>query len=138
MPFKKGFPNKLLKFLCLYFGFESVPKIVRKLLDIPVVILRRINIRIIIYLDSMLLMSREMVYLKMVRKTLNFLLQQLDFAINPKKSLLSPTQSLGFPVLEIDSHLSRSKSKEIDFKTSLIGTLCSTVQAVLPAFLQMR
>ena len=54
------------------------------------------------------------------------------------KSLLSPTQSLGFPVLEIDSHLSRSKSKEIDFKTSLIGTLCSTVQAVLPAFLQMR
>ena len=50
--------NQLCKFLCRSFGLGPAPQIFTKLLKIPKVILRRINIRIIVYLDSMLLISQ--------------------------------------------------------------------------------
>ena len=47
----------LYEFLCLCFGLGPAPRIFTKVLKIPIAILRRINIRIILYLDDMLLMS---------------------------------------------------------------------------------
>ena len=94
----------------------------------------------------------------MARDTLIFLFQQLGFVINLKKSVLTPTQLIEFLGLMIDSvTMSRSlpKQKVVNLRqkcqnliqspqttagevASLIGSLCSTAQAVLPAFLQMR
>ena len=95
--------GQLYEFLYLSFGLGPAPRIFTKLLKIPMAIRRRINIWLIVYLDDMLLMSQTIEGLNMARDTLIFLLQELGFIINLKKSVLSATQKLEFLSLEIDS-----------------------------------
>ena len=78
--------GNLYEFLCLCFGLEPAPKVFTKLLKIPIALLRRINIQIIVYLDDMLLMARTLQEFMTARDALIFLLQNLRFAINLKKS----------------------------------------------------
>ena len=150
--------GQLSKFLCICFGLGPAPQIFTKLLKIPIAILRRINIRIIVYLDDMLLMCQTIEGLNIAKHTLILLLQQLGFIINLKKSVLSATQNLEFLGLEVDSVnmtliLPMEKVKSLTQKyrklmenpkptlweiTSLISSLCSTAHAVMPAFLQIR
>ena len=51
--------GQLHEFLCLCFGLGPAPRIFTKLLKIPIAILRRINMRIIVYLDNMLLIKQS-------------------------------------------------------------------------------
>ena len=44
--------RNLYEFLCLYFGLGPALRIFTKLLKVPMTILRRINIKILIYLDG--------------------------------------------------------------------------------------
>ena len=74
-----------------------------KLLKISIAILRGITIRIIVYLYDMLLMTQATEGLNMARNTLIFLLQQLGFIINPKKSVLPASQRQELFGLEIHS-----------------------------------
>ena len=95
--------GQLYELLCLCFGLGPAPRIFAKLLKISIAILRRINVRIIVYLDDMLLMNQTIEDLNMTRNTLIFLLQQLGFIINLKKSVLSENKKLEFLGLEKDS-----------------------------------
>ena len=74
-----------------------------KLLKIPITVLRRIQIKIIIYLYDMLLMSQTINCLQIARDTLIFLLQSLGFVINLQKTVLVSLQKIEFLGLEIDS-----------------------------------
>ena len=74
-----------------------------KLLKIPITVLTRIQVKIIIYLYDMLLMSHTINFLQIARDTLNFLLQSLGFVINLQKTVLVPLQKIEFLGLEIDS-----------------------------------
>ena len=47
----------LYEFMCPCFGLDPAPRVFSKLLKIPVCLLRKINIRVIIYLDDMLILS---------------------------------------------------------------------------------
>ena len=49
--------GKLYESLCLCFGLRPAPRIFTKLIKIPVLVLRHLNIPIIIYLDDMLLID---------------------------------------------------------------------------------
>ena len=154
--FKWG--GNLYEFLCLCFGLGPAPRIFTKLLKIPIAILRRLNIRVIIYLDVMLIMGHSIDQARMGRDTVVFLLQHLGFVINLKKSVFTPIQQIEFLGMLVDSvKLSLSLTKEkreyiqktcqelyncptmsILQLTKLIGLLSSTAQAVLPARLQYR
>ena len=59
-------------------------------------LLRKLNIRTIIYLDDILLMASLLEDLLMARDTLIFILQHLGFLINTKKSYIEPTSTLEF------------------------------------------
>ena len=104
-------------------------------------------------------MGRTLPEILMARDTLIFLLQQLDFVINLKKSVLHhPVKQMEFLGLVIDTEkmdfaLSEKKLKHVPqqcleiFKqpktsilnpTKLIGLLLSTVQAILPARIKFR
>ena len=48
----------LYEFLCLCFGLGPASLIFTKILKIPILLLKRLQIRVIIYLDDMLLMSQ--------------------------------------------------------------------------------
>ena len=120
-----------------------------KLLKIPITVLRRIQIKIIIYLYDMLLMSQTINCLQIARDTLIFLLQSLGFVINLQKTVLVPLQKIEFLGLEIDSvrneklklkcqKLISNPRMTLGKVTSLLGFLFSTKQGVLPATLQIR
>ena len=94
--------REALRIFCLCFGLGPAPRIFIKLLKIPVLVLRRLNIPLIIYLDDMLIghTIRETL---MARDTVIFFLQQLGFVLNLKKSLLGPTQRIEFLWVTVDS-----------------------------------
>ena len=76
--------GNLYEFLCLCFGLDPAPRIFTELLKIPISILRRINVRMIIYLDGMLLMCHFIEEISMCCDTV-ILLQHLGFTMNWKK-----------------------------------------------------
>ena len=150
--------GNIYQFLCLCFGLGPAPRLFTKLLKLPIALMRRLNVRIIIYLDDMLLMCQSVEKMLLARDTLLFLLQHLGFVINQTKSQLTPVQKIEFLGMEINSldmtlNLPQQKVNSLIKQcqvvqenpritvwrlSSLIGTLSSTAQAVLPAQLQLR
>ena len=148
--------GKLYEFLCLCFGLGPTPRIFTKILKVPISLIRRLNIRIVIYLDDML--GRSIKKVLIATDTVIILLQHLGFVINLKKSILTPQQKIEFLGLLVDSlNMSLSLTPEKLMKvtsqclemyktenmfilqlTKLIGLLSSTVQAPLPAQFQFR
>ena len=106
--------RNLYKFLCLCFGLEPAPQIFTKLLKVPMTILHRINNKIIIYLDNMLLICHSLEEILINQDTVIFLLQHLGFVINCKNSALTPVQEIEFLGLTRNSattELSLNKTK---------------------------
>ena len=96
------------------FDLGPAPRIFTKLVKVPMTILRKIHIKIIIYLDDMLLIGHSLEDIVMSRDTVIFLLQHLRFVINWKKSVLTPVQEIEFLGLTINSvilELSLNKTK---------------------------
>ena len=71
--------GNLYEFLYPCFGLGPTPRIFTKLLKILIAVLRRINIRMIIYLDDMLVMGHSIEEISMSRDTKILLLQHLCF-----------------------------------------------------------
>ena len=135
------------------FGLGPAPRVFTKILKVPISLLRRLNIRILIYLDDMLLMSQSIERLLVARDTVIFLLQHLRFVKNLKKSVMETVQTIKYLGLVINSirmtlSLTEEKvkgnlqeykiiflMKEITVLqlTQLVGLLSSTIQTVLPA-----
>ena len=150
--------GNMYQFLCLCFWISPAPRIFTKIMKIPVSILRRLNIRIVIYLDDFILMGRSLKEILIARETTIFLLQHLGLIINLEKSNLTPSTTMEFLGILIDSIrmtllLPREKVNKIisncqqiqkSYKitlrdlASLIGTLNSSAHAILPAPLQYR
>ena len=144
--------GNLYECLCLCFGLGPAPRIFSKPFKVPIALLRQLNIRLVIYLDDILLMGRTEEVL-MSQDTLIFLLQHLGFVIKLKKSVLKPSQQIDVLGLKIDTHTMTLALTEENMKyqnllshfqttvlelTKLISLMSSTVQAVLPARLQLR
>ena len=125
-------------------------------MKIPITLVRRLNVRLIIYLNDILVMGSSLEEIMMSRDTLIFVLQNLGFVINFQKSVLNPSHQIQFLGVEIDSFsmivsLPIQKKEQIISQcqdllnqsdvslrpiTQLIGRLSSTAIAVLPAPLQ--
>ena len=85
----------------LWFG--PVPTIFKKLLKIPISVLKRLMIRVIIYLDDLFILGKSMSELFMARDSAIFLLQHLGFVINLKKCVLDPVHEIWFLGLIVNS-----------------------------------
>ena len=153
---KFAWSGNLYEFHCLCFELGPAPRMFSKLLEVPIALLRRLNIRLVIYLDDILLMGRTLEEILMSRDTLIFLLQHLGFIMN-LKSVLKPAQQIEFlglkrdfdtmalalteekmkkVILECQNLLSHSQTTALELK-KLIDLMSRTVQAVLPARLQL-
>ena len=71
----------LYEFMCLCFGLGPAPRVFTKLLKIPISLMRKINIRVIIYLENMLILSHTVREAYMSREAVIYLLQNLVFII---------------------------------------------------------
>ena len=50
----------IYQFLCLCFGVEPAPRIFTKLLKVPISLMRKLNVRLIIFLDHILLIQQPL------------------------------------------------------------------------------
>ena len=84
-------------------GLGPAPIIFIKLMKIPITLVRRLSVRLIIYLDDISVMGSSLEEIMMSRDTLIFVLQNLGFVINFQKSVLNPSHQIQFLGEEIDS-----------------------------------
>ena len=91
------------EFTCLPFGLCSAPRIFTKLLRPVMAHLRFRGLRLVIYLDDILLMAEDReTLLKQVHQTIT-LLEQLGFTVNRLKSILDPCHQIIYLGLQVDT-----------------------------------
>jgi hypothetical protein len=84
------------EFQCLPFGLSSAPRTFTKLLKPVIVLLRTQGIRIVIYLDDMLILDQSPERLSSIFRSVVNLLQRLGFLIKQEKCSQAPSQCLEF------------------------------------------
>jgi hypothetical protein len=150
--------NQRYQFTCLPFGLSSSPRVFTKVLRPVVAALRHQGIRMVIYLDDLLVMASSKnecsKHLMMAVK----LLQSLGFVINKEKSLLIPTQQIEFLGYVLSStsmqvRISHQKCATIVQKckdvlhrstlsirevASIVGLLKSVIHAIMPSAMFCR
>ena len=129
-----------------------------KLLKPVIGLLRRLGIRMLIFLDDLLLLNQSRTDLIVDMNSTIWLLEHLGFLINWKKSVMIPSQKLEYLGFLVDSKkmsLSLPEDKIVKIQlecqllleqdivsarclSKLIGRLTSTVLAILPAPLHYR
>ena len=95
--------GSLYELLCLCFALCPAPRLFTKLIKVLVPILHKLYRRIIVYLDDFLILGKTLEKAILSRDTVIYLLQNLGFVINLKKSVLHPTQRIEFLRMIIDS-----------------------------------
>lgn len=148
----------LWEFACLPFGLASAPRTFTKIMKPVVATLRNLGIRLIIYLDDLLILADSEQTARLHLATAMNLLESLGFIINLKKSVLAPVQRIEFLGLSVDSvtlclALPRDKVRSIRRECEglianpvatvrqlahLLGRLSSSIHAVFPAPLYYR
>ena len=146
------------EFACLPFGLASAPRVFTKLLNPVVAVLRQMGLRIIIYLDDILIMSKSYDLALTPASTALNLLEGLGCVVNFEKSCLEPSQIIEFLGFEINSQtltilLPRDKIRKIRKKcqdlldnpntsvrelSKFLGLLTSSIQAIFSAPLHYR
>ena len=91
--------KEMWEFKVLPFGLSSAPWVFTKVTKPISSVLRKLGIRLILYLDDMLIMSQSQIEASSNLAMVMTLLVGLGFIINLKKSVLSPNSTTGFPGL---------------------------------------
>ena len=115
--------GEVYEFLCLMFGLGPAPRIFTKLMKVPISLLQKLKIRLIIYMDDMLLMGSSLEEITWARDTTLHILEALGFVINYQKSILSPSKRMEFLGMIVDSVLMSLLIPEE--KISNLSNLCS-------------
>ena len=90
--------------LCLFaFHLGLAPKIFTKLLKVSIFLMRKLNVRLLIFLDDFLLITSSVRGSIWARNTLIYLIQNLDFQVNIKQTVLQPYQTIHCLGMEINS-----------------------------------
>ena len=93
----------MCEFACLPFGLASTLRVFTKLMKPVVGLLRQLGIRLMIYLDDMLIMAKSRAIALQHASTALDLLQGLGFMINYLKSVLVPSTKMEFLGFVVDS-----------------------------------
>ena len=145
--------GKIYEFQALPFGLGVRPHYYTKLLKPVIAFLRRIGVRLVVYLDDMILLNQCRHMLIRDLSSLKWLLENLGFLINWKKSVCVPTQVIQFLGFLVDSvemviRLPQKKIQKIIQKcqclvsskvtrvrkiSEVLGLMTSSLQAIAPA-----
>jgi ribonuclease HI len=156
--FAFDFLAKRYCFKCLPFGLTTSPRIFTKILKPLIKLARAQGIRVVAYLDDLLIMARTKQEALTHLNSLITCLQNHGFTINEKKSCLDPSQVIDYLGFRIDSKkmvlklpnqkirgLIRECKKAKTLKVlpvrklaSLIGKIIATANAMFPAKLHSR
>ena len=84
------FQGKCYQFRCLPFGLSSAPWVFTKTLKPALALLREMGVRLVAYIDDILVLAESRELAKSHVEALVYLFQCLGFRINQKKSVLEP------------------------------------------------
>ena len=101
--FAFDFLGKRYCFKCLPFGLTSSPRVFTKILRPLIKLLRAKGIRVVVYLDDLLIMARTKEELLRHTDSLIRCLQDHGFTINQKKSCLTPSHVIDYLGFQVDS-----------------------------------
>ena len=148
----------LWRFTSLPFGLSSAPFMFTKLMKPIVATLRKLGIRLILYLDDMLVMAAAKEEVRKHLATALELLIALGFVINMKKSVTHPEQVMKFLGFVLDSNrmsislpnqklkslqraprkLKHQGSGPVRQLAQVLGMMVAAHPAILPAPLHFR
>lgn len=146
------------EFACLPFGLASAPRVFTKIMKPVIGMLRKMGVRLIVYLDDILIMAESKQLATQHAQLVASTLENLGFVVNYEKSVLTPSLQMEFLGFLVDSKtltlaLPHEKVRKIQREcqkaltvpsltlrklASLIGLLNSSIQAVFPAPLHYR
>ena len=95
--------NKAYQFQALRFGLNIAPRIFTQLLKPVAAFLRKRGVRLVIYLDDILLIGSSVEETHRFTEMTMSLLESLGFIINKEKSNLNPTKIITFLGFTINS-----------------------------------
>ena len=99
---------------CLCFGLGPEPGLFKKLIKVPVSIFGKLYIRIVVYLDNFLILGKTLEETILSSNTVIYLLQNLGFFVNLKKSVLHPRhriEILGMIINTVEMNVSLLQEK---------------------------
>lgn len=88
--------DRIYEFNCMAFGLAPAPRVFTKNLKVVMVYLREQGIRLVIYLDDILVLNESSLGLQEDIGTITEQLQSLGFLVNWEKSIVDPTQVLEY------------------------------------------
>ena len=97
------FKRKTYQFNCLPFSLSSAPWVFTKTLKPVLAVLRERGVRLIAYIDNILILAESRDLIQDQVTGMLYLLECLGFIVNRKKSILNPTQVIEFLGLSVDS-----------------------------------
>ena len=97
------FQGKCYQFRCLPFGLSSAPWVFTKTLRPALALLREMGVRLIAYIDDILVLAESKELAVSHVEAVVYLLQCLGFQINQKKSVLEPAQTMEFLGRTVDT-----------------------------------
>ena len=150
--------GKIYEYVALPFGLAVRPRYFTKTMKPIIAFLRRMGVRIVIYLDDMILMNQSSHMLLKDLSSLRWLLENLGFLINWEKSAIIPVQKIQFLGYLIDSvkmmimlpsdkiiriaekcqGMVTKKVTTVRKLAEVIGSMTSSLQAIAPAPLHYR
>jgi len=86
------YQNRVYEFQCLPFGLSSAPRAFTKTLKPVLAVLRSLGIRIVIYIDDMLLLLQHSKVLQRMFAQVVVFLEKLGFLVNIEKCSVAPSQ----------------------------------------------
>lgn len=95
--------GRVYEFQVLPFGISSAPRAFTKLMREPIAVLRAEGLRLVIYIDDILILGRSIEEIKSHADKALSLLQELGFRIKWEKCQLEPTQRVKFLGFIVDS-----------------------------------
>ena len=97
------FKGKTYQLNCLPFGLSSALWVFTKTLKPVLAILRKRGVKLIAYIDDILILAESRDLIQDQVTGMFYLLECLGFIVNRKKSILNPTQVIEFLGLSVDS-----------------------------------
>ena len=88
--------GRLFQFTCLPFGLSCAPWVFTKTLKPAMSLLRELGIRLVVYIDDILVMADSEAQAREHSEALIFLLESLGFIVHLEKTMRIPTQEIEF------------------------------------------
>ena len=109
---KFAWKQHIYQCMTMFFGMGPAPRCFTKLMKVPMAMLRKLQIRTMIYIDDIIILAQQERDTLMARDTILYILESLGLTVNYAKSILEPCKRLEYLGIQIDTQTMTLKLPE--------------------------